>query len=386
MITFKQKQFNPAAAIGLGSKLLGGAGNAVMIGSGLLGVKQGAAANEAQEEANRKQLREMKRHNEAMEEAAEKNPALASAVERTFAAINTKSMIDMAKRGYEAVGKTQLGGLAKDFLGTQGGNIKKAAGIGASIATTTYLGNRLATSIKDHKENDDKGNKNFLKKAGLTAAVVGSGILGAKRGLMGKSAQTFMTSGAGGNALRAAGKALNPIVRDDKTGKISKAGTAMKVGLNGMFIAGPTVSYLTQKKAEKDMVGNTQKDFSVASMWSHLRKNPSRAITGGINKVSSFFGMYGQGGTAAVQNTGQKLLEAGQKSGNKFSKAIGEWITKKDAAGNLVNAGKANLLATAGTVTAGGLAMKAGSAAVKVPTKVLDRDAYKMEEQQNDKV
>lgn len=394
MITFRQKEF--------------WIGPALMAGSTVLGLKQGADASAAQEEANEKAAREQRRHNKAMEEAAKKVGAIEA--EKSFAALPMSVMRGMAKMrsAGRSIGNTQVGGLAQDFLGTQKDNIKRAIGTGASFAALGYAGNRLATSIKDHRENNDEGNKSFLKKAALGAATVGGGILAARKGLMGPQAQTFMTTGKGGSVLKYIGKAVNPIVRNKETGQIEKGSTLGKVGMNAAFLSIPTVSYLTKKKSEEDMVDNTQKEFAAipmpllrgivkakqgfqAAKNSTLVKKPGQAISSGISHAGSFIGFYGKGGTGAVQKTGQSLLEKGlardaKNGGKSLSTKIGEWVTKKDANGNLVNAGKANLAAAAGTIGMGGLAMKAGDSIVSKPMRVLDKDAYKMEDQENGKI
>lgn len=365
MITFKQKNFI--------APIIAGIANAAMIGGTVLGVKQGADANAAQEEANEKMLKEQKKHNRAMEEAAKQNPGLAAAVERSFAAVPSSVM-------------SKAGGFAKDLFGTQKENIKRTIGMGASFAALGYAGNRIASSIKDHKENNDEGNKKFLKKALGTTAAVGGSILAARKGWIpgkfGKQAQTFMTTGKGGSVLKSAGKALNPIVRNDKTGQISKMGTLGKVGMNGVFLAMPTISYMAQKKSQNDMVDNTQKEFSVMS-WvkntaSAVKNNPGRSITSGLSKTGSFFGFYGKGGTTAVQNTVGKLAEAGRASGNKWTQKTAEYLTK--------HKNVANLLAAGGALAVGGAAMKAGGALVDKPMKAIDRDAYKIGEPENDKI
>ena len=393
MITFRQKEF--------------WIGPALMAGSTLLGLKQGADANAAQEEANEKAAREQRRHNKAMEEAAKKVGAIEA--ERSFAAIPMSVMRGMAKMrsAGRAIGNTQVGGLAQDFLGTQKGNIKKAVGTGASFAAIGYAGNRLATSIKDHKENNDEGNKSFLKKAALGATTVGAGILAAKKGYLGGTAKNLINSDKVAKAAGSLKKAINPIVRDE-AGNIKKGATLGKVGMNAAFVSMPTVSYLTQKKSEEDMVDNTQKEFAAIPMSimrgivkakqglqaaknSTLLKKPGQAISSGASHAASFMGFYGEGGTKAVQKTGQSLLEKGlardaKNGGKSLSTKIGEWVTKKDANGNLVNAGKANLAAAAGTIGMGGLAMKAGDSIVSKPMRVLDKDAYKMEDQENGKI
>lgn len=370
MITFRQKDFFWQGAL--------------LAGGTLLGLKQSADGNAAQEEANEKMLREQKKHNRAMEEAARKNASAAIEAEKSFAALPT-SVLKGVKDAGKALANTKAGGFAKDLLGTQKENIKKAVGTGASFAALGYGGNRLAASIKDHKENNDEGNKSFLKKAALGTAAVGGGILAAKRGLIpgkfGKTAQTFMTTGKGGSALKSLGKSVNPIVRDE-TGQISKGGTLGKVGMNAIFLGMPTVSYLAQKKSQNDMIDNTQKEFSIMAGikagFGALRNNPGRTITGGINKAASFMGFYGKGGTTAVQKTVGKLAEAGKASGNTWTQKTAEFLGKHKKT--------ANVLAAGGTLAVGGTAMKAGSSLVDKPMKAIDKDAYKMEEPENDKI
>ena len=380
MIKFRQKSY----AI----QLLPLLANSAMIGGTVLGLKQSSDANAAQEEANEKMLREQKKHNRAMEEAARENANAAIEAEKSFAALPTSVLrggIERLRDAGRTLANTKAGGFAKDLLGTQKENIKKAVGTGASFAALGYGGNRLAASVKDHKENNDEGNKSFLKKAALGTAAVGGSILAAKRGLIpgkfGKTAQTFMTTGKGGSALKSLGKAVNPIVRDE-TGQISKGGTLGKVGFNAMFLGMPTVSYLAQKKSQNDMIDNTQKEFSIMAGikagFRALHNNPGRTITGGINKAASFMGFYGKGGTTAVQNTVGKLAEAGKASGNTWTQKTAEFLGKHKKT--------ANVLAAGGTLAVGGAAMKAGSSLVDKPMKTIDKDAYKMEESENDKI
>lgn len=352
---------------------------AIMAGMSALGLKQGADANKEQEEANEEAAREQRRHNKAMEKAALQNPG---ALQKDFAAPG--SILRTA------------GGFAKDLIGTQKGNLKNAGLMAASMAGTTYLGNRLATSVKDAKENGNEGNKNFLKKAAIGAGVIGGSILAAKKGGLGKPIQNFMTTGKGGQALNYLGKAANPIVRNE-AGKVSIKGTLGKNAINAAFVAAPTISYLAQKKSEKDMTENTQKEFAAVPMsvmrglvkgrqgmraikagFNTFKSHPGQSISGGINQVGSFFGMYGKGGTKNVQNTVSKLAEAGQASGNAWTQKTADFLGKHKTT--------ANLLATGGTLAVGGAAMKAGTAAVEKPMRVLDNDAYKMEDQENDKI
>ena len=381
MITFRQKEF--------------WIGPALMAGSTVLGLKQGADANAAQEEANEKAAREQRRHNRAMEEAAKKVGAIEA--EKSFAALPMSVMrgIVKARQAVKPMMEKEGVKFAKDFLGTQRNNIKTAVGTGASFAAMGYAGNRLATSIKDHKENNDEGNKSFLKKAALGAATVGAGILAAKSGKLGKPAENFIKSDKVAKAAGSLKKAVNPIVRD-KAGNIEKGSTLGKVGMNAMFLGMPTVSYLTQKKSQEDMVDNTQKEFAAvpipllrgivktkqglqAARNSTLIKNPGQAISSGVSQAASWIGFYGKGGTESVQKTGKFLQKLGnRRGGNNLSTKVGNWVVN--------NPGKANLAAAAGTIGVGGLAMKAGDSLVSKPMRVLDKDAYKMEDQENGKI
>lgn len=371
MIKFKQKEY-VLPILGAAGKMLAGAVTPVLVGTSLWGVKQGADANKQQEEANEQAAREQRRHNKAMEEAARENPGT---IQKDFAAIPGSIMKNAT-------------GFAKDLFRTQKGNLKHAAGLATSIAGTTYLGNRLATSIKDHQENNDEGNKNFLKKAALTTAAVGGSILAAKRGGLGKPIQNFMTTGKGGKALSALGKAVNPIVRDE-AGKISAGRTLQKNAINGIFVAMPTVSYLAQKKSASDMADNTQREYSVLGLVKSglnatkqgiksFKAHPGLSTTSGVNHVASFFGMYGNGGTGAVQKTVSNLAKAGQQSGNAWTQKTAEFLGKHKKT--------ANLLATGGTVAVGAGVMKAGNATIEKPMRAIDNDAYKMEDKENDKI
>lgn len=388
MIKFKQKlYFFPLA--GLGSKLLTG----TMVGTSLWGIKQTSDANEQQEEANLAAAREQKRHDKAMEEAARENPAV---IQKDFGI--AQSVVQNIGKAGKTIKATKAGGFANDLIGTQKKNIKKALGWSSTIAGTTYLGNRLATSIKDHDEGNDNANKNFLKKAALTAGVVGGGLLAAKKtGFGNKAVQNFMTTGKGGQALSSLGKAMNPIARD-KAGKISVGGTLGKNAMNGVFVAMPTVSYLSQKKSKEDMVDNTQKEYSavptsvlkglvnkgrqtmgtIKQGFQTFKAHPGQSMSGGLNQVGQWVGFYGKGGTKAVQNTVSELAKAGQKSGNKWTQNTAKFLGEHKKT--------ANLLATGGTLAVGGGLMKAGTAIVEKPARMLDKDAYKMEDQENDKI
>jgi hypothetical protein len=474
MIKFKQKlYFAPAAAL---AAVGGKAGLAVMgAGTGISAI-QGYNANSEAEE----QTEEMKRHNMKMEKIAKEQVQ----EQKNFGAAQIMSMV---KNATEAVKNSQVGGFANDMYKMHGSGLKKAAGIGASFAGLGYIGNRAAQSWKDHDEgNDGKTGKALAKIAG-TAAVVGGGVLAAKKGVLGKTAQNFMSKeGTGGKALSSLGKAVNPIVRDDKTGAIKGKATLGKVAMNGFFAGMPVLGYAAQRGQEKEQseaqanysekegsgigkkilsglavagtvaggvygarkgvfgagaqkaVGNKlaqagsflgkygatkgvgerliksgsdafgqgsakkladlqanafgkgtgvqmsaeqiqKKAQEIAARRSKmametpasLKKGASETIGGAMN----WFGMMGtKSGTGAVQNTANRLAS----SKNEISKSVGEWMQKNPNAAN-IGAGAAAM--------AGGLgAMSVGEKAVKAVTKTVDKGAYDIEKEQNQKV
>lgn len=371
-------------------------GNNTMKKQGEEQMRLQAQQNKAMNQQAEVAAKEQQRHNMAMEKAAKNgvsNPAAFNldSGQREFA--STKML-------------NKVGGLASDFYQSQKGNIKSALKTGATFAGFGYLGNRIVTSMRDHDEGRDEDNKSFLKKAAIAAGTVGSGIYAARKGWLGKGTQKFMKEGYGGRALKAANEAFNPIARD-KEGKVSVGRSLGKLAGNALFLGMPVVSYLKAKKEKKRMAENTseenQRDYSsydiprqrmfgwidgVKKTFKNLKSKPGQTLSSGASSISSFFKFYGKGGTQAVQNTGKKLVELGKKrdakyGGKSLTTKLGEWITKKDAKGNLVNATKANLAATAGTIALGGLAMKAGDAIVSKPARAFDKAAYAKEDEEN---
>ena len=466
MITFKQKNY---AFPVLGTLMTAGTGVSIV---------QGHNANKEAEA----QTEEMERHNKKMEKIAKEQVQ----EQKNFGAAQIMSMV---KDAAGAIKNTQIGGFAQDMYKIHGSGLKKAAGLGASFAGLGYIGNRAAQSWKDHDEgNDGKTGKALAKVAG-TAAVVGGGVLAAKNNLLGKTAQNFMSKGgAGGKALSSLGKAVNPIVRDDKTGAIKGKATLGKVGMNGLFAGMPVLGYAAQRGQEKEQseaqanysdsekegsgigkkvlsglavagtvaggvygarkgwlgagaqkaVGNkltqagsylqnfkstkgigdklinsgsdafargrvnqmasmTNKGTETARYFekgsdkynamyekikqgranaalsspASLKKGASETVGGAMN----WFGMMGtKSGTGAVQNTANRLAA----SDNKISKAIGEHMQQHKNLANL-EAGAAAM--------AGGLgAMAVGEKAVNAVTKTVDKGAYDIEKEQNQKV
>lgn len=468
MIKFKQKlYFAPAAALAAVGGKAGLASLGVMgVGTGVSAIQGHNANSEAEE-----QTEEMERHNKKMEKIAKEQIQ----EQKNFGAAQIMSMV---KNAAGAVKNSQIGGFAQDMYKIHGNGLKKAAGLGASFAGLGYIGNRAAQSWKDHDEgNDGKTGKALAKIAG-TAAAVGGGIWAAKKGAFGTAAKEFMAKeGTGGKALSSLGKAVNPIVRDEK-GAIQGKATAGKVAMNGLFAGMPILGYAAQRGQEKeqseaqtnysdkegsgigkkilsglavagtvaggiygarkgvfgagaqkavgnkltqagsylqnfkatkgvgdklitsgadaysagqtkkvaDMMKNANKSFDATKFKNNLemsrinraldnpaslKKGASETVGGAMN----WFGMMGtKSGTKAVQNTADKLAA----SENKISKAVGNWM--KD------NPNAANVAAGAGALAVGSTAMSVGDKAVKAVTKTVDKGAYDMEKEQNQKV
>lgn len=252
MIKYRQKKFAIPAAVIAGANI---AGTAV----GLAGMKQSAdQAKEAEEQAE-EQKAALDRQTKALNKiakAAKNNPEVARQV------MEQKQMSITRLFAIPAGMAKNVAGFAKDIWKTQKGNVGSAAKAGLGFGAMTWAGNRLTTSIKDHDEGHDEQNRSFLKKAALGTAAVGGGILAARKGAFGKGAQTFMKTGGGAKALNAVKTGVNPIVRDQKTGAIQGKQTALKVGMNGLFIGMPVLGYMGQRKQQQDQAAQTQKAYS----------------------------------------------------------------------------------------------------------------------------
>ena len=344
MIVFKQKEFLVGAAI-----------NGVLAGTSLLGLSQGADAQEEQERANKQAAKEMQRHNLAMEEAAKKNPVLANAVEEN------QQSFSISQKSYAVAPNpsmmTKATTFAKDMYGMYGGGMKKAAAMTAGFAGIGYAGNKIAQAVKRSDEGEGDKNKGTLAKAALGAAAIGSGILAARKGWIpgqfGKKAQTFMTTGAGGQAL----KSMNPIDRVSKekaarlaekaakAGKTSTVkagdfdlkGTLAKNSMNGLFLAMPTATYLMQRNAQKDQANNTQEEVPQQAQYSDDEKKGSsglkKALIGGAAAVGTTVGglalaRRGALGKTAMNKVGGWYAKGGQKLQNMGLNKIGTSMTE----------------------------------------------------------
>lgn len=369
MIKFRQKQYAVPLLGLLGSSAVG---TGVMIGSTALGMKQSADAAKQNEEIAEQQQRDAAKTRAALDRLANSNasPEVKSQAANLFS----------DQRLYAASGGfiKNSTGFVKDLWNHSGGGVKNAVKTGAGFAAMGYVGNRIATSLKNKDEGRSDKNKNFLKKAAIGAATVGGGILAARKGMLGKGVQNYMTTGTGSKVLN-----------NSKDFLLENASPVGKKGINWMntaFLAMPTVSYLAQKKSKQNMVDDTRQYSFVGSIANTfksgikgLKTNPKRTITGGINKVGNFFGfMGGTGGTTAVQSGFKRLEEIGKKSGNKYTQSLAKWGQKNPNAANLVTAGAA--------VGVGSTAMGIGGKLFDKPMKAFDKDAYKIDEMENGKI
>lgn len=390
MIKFRLKMYALPAAVGTVISGLGLASSAV-------GIKQGFDVAAQNEELADQQRRESSKLRASLDRLA--NSDVSPEKKQEAAGLFSQRSYAIPAAGAKGV-MSNLGGFAKDLWGQFGGNAKSAVKMGAGFAATGYVGNRIATSLKDHDEGRDDKNANFLKKAAITGAAVGGGLLAARRGWIGgQGVKNFMTKGAGGKYYNTAKNVLkenvSPIVKNENG----------KYGINPwntIFLAAPTVTYLTTRKGKKDMVNNTSpqqpSDYppqqeerqysgwfkgmvsSVGSSLKQMRNQPiGQTLSGGVSKIGNFTGFMGtKGGTQAVQSGLKELERRGIQSGNQYTQAVAKWGQKHKYAMNIASG-----VAAAGV---GGAAMKIGGKIVDTPMKAIDKDAYKMEEQENGQV
>lgn len=341
MIVFKQKEYIAPLIAGAAGKVLGGVANTAMIGSSVAGVIQGHNANKANEEAAEQAAREQKRHNKAMEEAAKNNPNLANAVEERGFAESQKNYAFIPASVTKAaanLGKTKAGTFAKDMYGMYGGGLKSAAKMGAGFAAIGYAGNKIAQGIKRHDEGEDDKNKKTLAKAAGVAATLGAGVLAAKSGKLpgqlGPKAQQFMTTGAGGKALKSVS---NQVLARNKAGKISVGGTLKNNAFNGIFLAMPTASYLMSKKGQKDQVAAQEQSQEQQQQYSENGEKKSslakKALLGvgtvGLAAGTIMGAKRGMLGTGAQRRVGNMLTRSGNYASKQGLAKTGTYLTSQ---------------------------------------------------------
>ena len=264
------------------------------------------------------------------------------------------------KTGSQAIqGSMEKIGKAINPIQKKNGKIDKlATGLNATfigMPVVGYLGQRK--QIKDQAQQTEKAysDDSETNGAGKKLVKIGTGILGAagalalaKKGKLGAGTQRFI-----GNTTAHLGGTL-------------KAAGATKVG-NKMAAEG-SKTYASGLRNGKEMLSDPEKRKATISKFKEVT-DPNK-ISSGFNKVGSFFGFYGKGGTKAVQNTANKL--AGSE--NKISQEVGKFMQNHKTT--------ANIGAGVGSLAVGGSIMSS----MGKPFKAFDKHAYDYEEQQNKQV
>ena len=254
MIRFRQKEFIAPFVAGLLTPT-----NLLIGGTTALSLKQGAdQAKEAEEQAEQTKAaldRQTKALNRIAKEA-KNNPELAQQVVaqknmsriKLFAAINPSTL-------------KNISGFAKDVWKTQKGNVAGTAKIGLGFGAMGWAGNRIATSLKDNDEGRNDKNKNFLKKAALGAAGIGTAYTLARKGKLGAASKPLE------NGFKFVGKAVNPIKLKKVAADPNKSvlnpgkygiGGVGETALNATFVGMPVLGYLGQRKQQQDQAAQTQ--------------------------------------------------------------------------------------------------------------------------------
>ena len=218
-----------------------------------------------------------------------------------------------------------------------------------------YLGQRQ--QIKDQAKQTEKAYSDGSENSGVGKKLlkVGTGILGAagtialaRKGKLGAGAQRFV-----GNATAQIGGTL-------------KAAGATNLGKK--MAASGSKTYAEGLRNGKSVLSDVEKRKAAIAKFKGAT-DPNK-ISSGINRIGSFVGFYGKGGTKAVQNTANTLAN----SENAISQRVGKFMQNHKTT--------ANIGAGVGSLAVGGTIM---STAAK-PFKVFDKHAYEYEEQQNKQV
>lgn len=315
---FRQKQFGGLVMNGL------------MAGTSVIGVAQGASANKQAEQSAEDQMLEMKRHNKAMEAAAQANPILANSVSE---AQQQFSVIGFAK---------DIGRIAKNNRKAVIGAAVGSAALGAGFVPAQYAVDRaIQYDIKRRGEELPRPaqEKNFAN--GATTLLKNSGsvlseVKGYGRDFMHKAGKemisplSFVFAGLGG--LGYVGKRMNEKKLAEKTGS-----------------PGPTTS-TPQSSATP---GQRNYGFSLST----------KGITNALG--------LGMGGYDTVQKIGKTLRKDGT---HRWTRKIGEQIQKHDK------------IAAWGSLVPGfalaGATMGAGEKLIRKPLEAVDKNAFAYEKSQ----
>lgn len=268
-------------------------------------------------------------------------------------ALGGKTGSQAIQGGIEKVGK------AINPIQRKDGKIDKlATGLNTgfvAMPVVGYLGQRQ--QIKDQAKQTEKAYSDDSETGGTGKKLlkIGTGILStagtfalARRGKLGGRAQRFT-----GNIIANTGGIMKSAGIKNAGERLARSGS--QTYAKGVAQKGP-ISNLDLKLAE-------DKKFRQVT-------SPSR-ISSGVNKVGSFIGFYGKGGTNAVQHTADALANS---KNSEISRKLGKYMQDHKTA--------ANLMAAGGSIAAGTTIM----GATAKPFKVFDKHAYDYEEEQNKQV
>lgn len=336
---------------------------AIMGGGTLLSLAQGQAQGKAQEEANAKQaelLEEQNRRLEKIQEKVKTNPAAVGELDEALRGPRESfySMPQGLMAGLKGVGKDVINYLK---TGRELKVIKNSAGtvqMGYVPRYQTVIGNAMAgVATAGVGFGVNKAIQADRKKNGFNDAET-------LREFQQQNEKTYSLIGT-------AGKVVSETFKNHK-GSILAAGA---------FGALPAVGYITDKMKQGSQVAATQqKEYSLASYIKPLQDHFGKTILGAANKMASF-------GSIGRRDIG-RFADYMAKSKNGWSQKIGDFMSAKDKAGNILYetlengekvrmANKKALLGTAATASAavGAAWTKTEDAFNKVGRKV-DPNAY----------
>lgn len=332
MYKFKEKLFNPAAAVGLLGKVGGvlkGAsadtlvnGGIGLLGTGtsIAGMMQGSKQAAAAEEQAEKQMQEQRRlqqqqikaqakQNQQMmntlKQVAKQNPTVAGAaagqqmgmMQQQFSAASSK-ISQVLKNGK---------GVAKDLLAvgkSMGGHKRLAQGVamGTTMAGAGYLVDKAVqldakrSGIDLGETEDDR--KKYRKKLAIAAGIAttaGLGAVGAKKGYLGNNLKDLSNKYLTKDNFKKAGKLTKDAFKDqfvdtEKWKAAKSAGDKAKairtggIAITGAFAAAPALQYALNKKQLKEQARQTEETSQ--KNYSFVNRMPQGAKNFLENKVS----------------------------------------------------------------------------------------------------
>ena len=460
MFRFKKKKFAIPAAIapvvGAISSAASAIGGVQGVSAGLTGIgmiqshkqaKAGAKQAEQQMEEQRRlqnqQIKAQAKQNQQMmntlKQVAKQNPTVAGAAAGQQMGMMQQKGYAISADSVSKFAKTAKGSL-KDLaiVGKNMGAHKKLAhslAMGATAAGASYLVDKAIqadakrSGIDLGKTEDDR--KKHRKRIGKVAALAGGttlAVLGAKKGVLGKSVQNtankYLTKDNASKVGKTVKNAFAERFYDPKKMAAAttfkdkvKAVNGAELGLTAGFAAMPAIGYLSNKKAMKEQEEATerQKEYANTAALANLGKTATRfgktvkenagkvikriepmikkagmsgekakqaasknvatfkeaPVRNILGKVSSFMGGGGQEGTAKFT---EELAKQAKKSGNKGTAKAAEFL------------GKHKTLAVGGSIAVGSMMFKPfglGEKAVQSATGAVDKNSMRYEKSQN---